>query len=62
MSIMAIKVGRTSTATHTKALKAGDHAPDFELASHLGDEKVKLSAYRGKNVVLVFYPFAFTPV
>ena len=59
---MAIKVGRTSTATHTKTLKIGDQAPDFEVPSHLSDEKWKMSAQRGKNVVLVFYPFAFTPV
>jgi peroxiredoxin (alkyl hydroperoxide reductase subunit C) len=59
---MAIKVGRTSTASHSKTLKPGDHAPDFELDSHLGDEKWKLSAHRGKNIVLAFYPFAFTPV
>ncbi len=59
---MAIKVGRTSTASQSKTLKAGDHAPDFELDSHLSDEKTKLSAHRGKNIVLAFYPFAFTPV
>ncbi len=44
------------------AVNAGDVAPDFELSSHLG-RKVKLSDYRGKkNVVLVFYPLAWTPV
>ena len=59
---MAIKVGRTSTASHTKALKVGDQAPDFELPSHLEEKKWKLSAHRGKHVVLAFYPFAFTPV
>ncbi len=59
---MAIKVGRTTTASQTKTLKAEDHAPDFELTSHLGDEKWKLSAQRGKNIIVAFYPFAFTPV
>ena len=35
-------------------------APDFELSNHHG-EKVKLSDFQGKkNVVLVFYPAAFT--
>lgn len=35
-------------------------APDFELSNHHG-EKIKLSDFQGKkNVVLVFYPAAFT--
>ena len=42
-------------------LNVGDLAPDFELRSHTGDV-VKLSDFRGeKNVVVVFYPAAFTP-
>ncbi len=45
----------------TKTLKVGDQAPDFTLASESG--KLSLSDYRGKkNVVLVFYPLAWTPV
>jgi peroxiredoxin len=44
------------------APKVGDEAPDFSLKSHL-DQEVRLSDYRGKkNVVLAFYPLAFTPV
>ncbi len=40
----------------------GHLAPDFELPSHTR-ERVKLSDFRGhKNVVLVFYPAAFTPI
>jgi peroxiredoxin len=44
--------------------EVGDMAPDFELKSHLAkDKKVKLSDFRGnKNVVLAFYPLAWTPV
>ena len=44
--------------------EVGDTAPDFELASNLEkDKKVKLSSFRGqKNVVLAFYPLAWTPV
>ena len=60
---MAVKVGRTSQASQTKTLKVGAHAPDFELPSHRGDEKVRLSDYRGKKaVILVFYPLDWTPV
>jgi len=41
-------------------LKVGDMAPDFELLSTQG-KKVKLSEFRGqKNVVLAFFPAAFT--
>lgn len=44
--------------------EVGDMAPDFELKSHLEKGKtVKLSDFRGrKNVVLAFYPLAWTPV
>ncbi len=58
-----ITKGRKSTAGQTSTLKVGDSAPDFELATHSDAKaKWKLSEQRGKNVVLVFYPFAFTPV
>jgi peroxiredoxin Q/BCP len=36
-------------------LAVGSKAPDFSLPTETG-KKVKLSALRGKNVVLVFYP------
>src|SRR5262245_41596765 len=36
-------------------LKVGDTAPDFELPSDAG-ETIKLSDFRGKRVVLYFYP------
>ena len=43
-------------------LKVGEKAPDFELTSHLG-EQVRLSDYLGqRNVVLAFFPLAWTPV
>ena len=45
------------------ALKIGDVAPDFTLKSknQTGDIKdVKLSDYKGKNIVLLFYPLSFT--
>ncbi len=44
------------------AVEVGDKAPDFELKDQHG-QLVRLSDFRGeKNVVLVFYPFAFTGV
>jgi peroxiredoxin (alkyl hydroperoxide reductase subunit C) len=44
------------------ALQVGDVAPDFELPAS-GNRIVKLSDFRGqKNVLLAFYPFAFSPV
>ena len=42
-------------------VEEGKPAPDFELASDTG-EQVKLSALRGKPVVLYFYPKDETPV
>ena len=36
-------------------VKEGEPAPDFELATDSG-ERVKLSDFRGKPVVLYFYP------
>jgi peroxiredoxin len=43
-------------------LRVGDRAPDFSLPSHL-DKLVTLSDLRGeKNVVLAFFPLAWTPV
>jgi len=44
------------------ALKVGQIAPDFCLDSHL-ENKVCLSDYLGKkNVVLAFFPLAWTPI
>jgi peroxiredoxin len=50
-------------------LEVGDEAPEFELPA-TGDtagkggpaKRIRLSDFRGKNVVLAFYPAAFTPV
>lgn len=42
-------------------ISAGEQAPDFALRDQDGEE-VSLSDYRGKKVLLVFYPFDFSPV
>jgi len=44
------------------AVEIGEQAPDFELKDQHGTP-VRLSSFRGsKNVVLVFYPLAFSGV
>jgi peroxiredoxin Q/BCP len=41
-------------------LKPGDKAPDFTGTDHMG-RTVKLSDFKGKPIVLWFYPKADTP-
>jgi peroxiredoxin Q/BCP len=43
-----------------KMLKVGEPAPEFSVEDHTGAVR-KLSDYRGKTVVLWFYPKADTP-
>ena len=51
-------------ATTTETAKVGQPAPDFDMASTKNLEKlnenVKLSDYKGKWLVLLFYPLDFT--
>jgi peroxiredoxin len=42
-------------------LRIGQKAPDFIMPSHL-DSDIALKDYRGKNIVLVFFPQAWTPI
>jgi peroxiredoxin len=42
-------------------IAVGDAAPDFTLRNQDGEE-VSLSDYRGRKVMLVFYPGDFSPV
>jgi peroxiredoxin len=42
-------------------LSVGQPAPDFELMNQ-DRQKIKLSDYKGKKLVLLFYPMDFSPV
>ncbi|GAA4024950.1 thioredoxin-dependent thiol peroxidase [Arthrobacter methylotrophus] len=44
----------------TQKLLAGTQAPDFSLLDSEG-QKISLSDYRGRNVIVYFYPKAATP-
>jgi peroxiredoxin (alkyl hydroperoxide reductase subunit C) len=60
---MAIAKGRTSVAASTSTLSVGDAAPPLVLPAHNADTPWNLADAKGKsNVVLAFFPFAFTPV
>jgi len=59
LTLAATAVLAQQPAQHTN-LKVGDQAPDFTLPANDG-KPVKLSDFRGKkNVVLAFFPAAFT--
>lgn len=45
---------------HTIPLKAGDPAPNFDALDHMG-QRHRLEDYRGRQVVLYFYPKDNTP-
>jgi peroxiredoxin (alkyl hydroperoxide reductase subunit C) len=54
----------SATGTSIERAQVGQTAPDFEMASTKNIEKlnenIKLSDYRGKWLVLLFYPLDFT--
>jgi len=49
------------TQTQNQILQAGTKAPDFTLPKS-PEEKVSLSEFSGKSVLLIFFPAAFSPV
>jgi len=61
MNPNAISPRAEAAARGSTALPAGTPAPDFALHS-TPDQKVKLSEFRGRPVVLAFYPADWSPV
>lgn len=69
--ILGVVAGAAGTAivaspepgqVHNHSLSVGDRAPDFRLPDHTGGY-VQLGEFLGKsNVVIAFYPLAWTPV
>ena len=43
------------------AIAVGQPAPEFSLKDQ-SQKDIKLSDYRGKNVVIIFYPLDFSPI
>lgn len=54
------KKKQTAAVIKGESLRIGDKAPAFTLKDQNGNS-VSLSDYRGKNVVVYFYPRALTP-
>ena len=61
--LVARKAGKRQVFAMTQTtLTIGQAAPDFEVLNQHG-EKISLSSFKGeKNVVLLFYPFAFSGI
>jgi peroxiredoxin Q/BCP len=57
---MAAPTKKTKKAEQADWIEEGDAAPDFALSDDAG-RKVELSSFRGKPVVLYFYPADDTP-
>ncbi len=58
---MPAPVAEKGDKKEKKSIKVGDLAPDFTLKDQFGND-VKLSALRGKKVLLSFHPLAWTPI
>jgi|SRR5450432_1533923 len=57
------RLSKDSYARSTVVLNVGDEAPDFDLEAVTSGRvhRVKLSDYRGRNVVIAFHPLDWTP-
>ncbi|PYN74211.1 MAG: hypothetical protein DMD96_30950 [Candidatus Rokuibacteriota bacterium] len=55
-----IRGRRIQGVSENKTLNVGDPAPDFTLKT-IGLTEVGLKEFRGKNVVILFYPLDWTP-
>lgn len=59
-AVILTAAAAAGTGRARAALAVGDEAPDFTLPATSGSD-AKLSSFRGKkNVVLAFFPKAFT--
>jgi peroxiredoxin len=59
--VMTIKPKESQIASTSSAITQGRSAPDFSLKT-TPDQVVTLREFRGRPVVLVFYPADFSPV
>jgi thioredoxin-dependent peroxiredoxin len=50
-----------ATDTQPKTLEIGSEAPDFSNVLATGNRRINLSDYRGKFLIMVFYPKDQTP-
>ena len=60
LAFAATLAAAVSAQAPAATLKVGDPAPDFTLKT-IGLKDVSLQSFRGKNVVLLFYPLDWTP-
>jgi len=56
-----VRILAQSGGIMAELIEAGQQAPDFKLKDQSQSE-VSLSSFKGKNVVLAFYPLDFSPV
>jgi len=62
-SLLAVASWAQNTAPPHTSLKVGDEAPDFTVSgrSNSSGKDIRLSDFRGKkNVILAFFPAAFS--
>lgn len=60
LSVVSLSISPPAYALGGEQLPLGSPAPDFTLPTNTGDGTESLSDYRGKWVVLYFYPKDFT--